>query len=340
MADLIARMRVLLGGVSRAGGRAGSGEGAPIRSASADDPAPEAAIAVEESMSDVSTVPAIAEVADYWSGHNVTGHKRFASREESLDYLSWRSDCYPYYDRCLPCDGFSGRRVLDYGCGPGNDLVALGVESPGVALTGADLSGPSLAEAADRLRLHGIEARLVQIAAEETRLPFDDGSFDHVRCIGVVQHTPDEVRVLREFSRILAPGGTLRIMTYNYDSLWTHLYVAYVKRIAEGLYADLDIREAFARTTDGPDCPYARCYTRAEFERLCGQAGFEATRFGCYISAWEMGLLPRRWEAIQELRLPRESRRFLSDLTLDERGIPHWQGEVAGIGLCFDFRKT
>ena len=54
---------------------------------------------------------------------------------------------------------------------------------------------------------------------------------------------------------------------YNYDSVWVHLYVAYVKKVKEGLYQDLDVRGAFAKTTDGPHCPISRVYKPEEF---CG----------------------------------------------------------------------
>jgi SAM-dependent methyltransferase len=43
-------------------------------------------------------------------------------------------------------------------------------------------------------------------------LPFPDASFDHILSIVVLEHTPEPGLVLREFHRILRPGGTTHIV--------------------------------------------------------------------------------------------------------------------------------
>ena len=59
-------------------------------------------------------------------------------------------------------------------------------------------------------------------------------------------------------------------MVYNRDSVWRHLYVAYERMILERTpFAGLDVDEAFTRTTDGAECPIARCYAGAECSPLC-----------------------------------------------------------------------
>jgi hypothetical protein len=58
---------------------------------------------------------------------------------------------------------------------------------------------------------------------------------------------------------------------------------------------------------------------------------------GVAVSAWEMACLPRRFDAIMDLRLPRESREFLRDLTFDSRGLPLRDGVHAGVDGCFRF---
>jgi ubiquinone/menaquinone biosynthesis C-methylase UbiE len=281
----------------------------------------------------------IGAVADYWTGHNVTNHHRFSSVEDSLEFLSWRNDQYLGFPEIMPVNDQAGRRVLDFGCGPGHDLVGLGLQSPGAVLTGTDLSSSSLDEAKARCDLHGLDVRLIQLSPQEKPLPFADGEFDTVLSSGVLHHTPDERRILREFHRVLAPAGRVRIMVYNYDSIWTHLYVAFVKMISEGLFGDLPIREAFARTTDGEACPIARCYTDAEFSEICRDAGFRVDSVGSYISVWEMNLLPQRFPAVQDRRLRAESRQFLTQLRFNDRGMPLWQGKVAGVGLCLELTK-
>jgi SAM-dependent methyltransferase len=280
------------------------------------------------------------EVSGYWTRHNVTNHHRFSSLEESLEFFAWRNDQYPGYIDLMPVAGYDSRRILDYGCGPGHDVVGFCQFSPGSQVTGVDVSPSSLREAQARISLHQAKARLVQLEPDCRTLPFDGASFDVVHSSGVLHHMPDPTQTMRELRRVISPDGVAQIMVYNYDSIWTHLYVAYEKMLVEGLYADLDIRQAFARTTDGPDCPIARPYRPGEFGQVCEDAGFVVERVQAAVSVWELSLLPKRYNAIMERRLAPESRRFLSELRFDDRGVPSHEGLVAGIDLCFLLRAA
>lgn len=53
-------------------------------------------------------------------------------------------------------------------------------------------------------------------------LPFEDGRFDHVACLDVLEHL-DYVPVLKEIHRILKPGGTVRIDVPHFTS--SNVYV-------------------------------------------------------------------------------------------------------------------
>ena len=62
-------------------------------------------------------------------------------------------------------------------------------------------------------------ARL-DIVSDITDIPVNDESFETLLCTEVLEHIPDAVSALKEFSRILKPGGTL-LITAPFASL-TH----------------------------------------------------------------------------------------------------------------------
>ena len=150
----------------------------------------------------------------------------------------------------------------------------------------------------------------------------------------------EPVAVLREFKRILRKNGTVNVMVYNYESLWLHLYVAYQRTLMQGVHIDLDIREQFARSTDGEDCPISRCYTPNEWIALCNEAEWIAEFAGAAVSMHEAALFPLRFDAIQNRKLRAESRRFLLELESDCRGYPVYRGHYAGIDGCYRLRKV
>jgi ubiquinone/menaquinone biosynthesis C-methylase UbiE len=275
----------------------------------------------------------------YWSDHNVTLHKRFSSAAESLEYLDWRNDQYIDYEKCLPVSSHDGEVVLDYGCGPGHDLVGFFTYSRPAAVYGLDVSAPSLAEAASRLTLHGYQCNLIQISESDERLPIDDVSIDYVHCSGVLNHVPDPEGVLKEFYRVLKPSGYARLMVYNRHSIWFQLYASFILPNADVRYRDLPIAEAFRRSTDGFDCPISRNWTVEEMVELASSANFQAKHIGNCISLFEMTLLPQRFAPMMNPSFSVESRKFLSKIVFDTRGIPYVDGQVAGIDGCYELRK-
>jgi ubiquinone/menaquinone biosynthesis C-methylase UbiE len=101
------------------------------------------------------------------------------------------------------------RRILDVGSGAGQMLQHLvKYADPGATLTGFDLSHKMLVRA--RHRLHSDRPRLV--AADLTRLPFADSSFDCLTCGYVLEHLPDARAGLAELSRVLSPGGRMLLL--------------------------------------------------------------------------------------------------------------------------------
>ena len=99
-----------------------------------------------------------------------------------------------------------GARVLDVGCGAGPFL--LHAAAHGLVPVGLDLSDGALAKA----RARGCE-RLVLGQGE--RLPFADGAFAFLVCLGNLEHFLDPLAGARELRRVLAPGGRGAVLLPN-----------------------------------------------------------------------------------------------------------------------------
>jgi ubiquinone/menaquinone biosynthesis C-methylase UbiE len=113
-------------------------------------------------------------------------------------------------------------RVLDVGCGPGH--VAFNFAPHVAHITAVDLSEAMLAQgrrlASDR-GITNIEFRKV----DAERLPFEDRSFELVTTRLNAHHWPQPETALREFRRVLRPGGRLLlndIVSFDDYTLDTH----------------------------------------------------------------------------------------------------------------------
>lgn len=104
-----------------------------------------------------------------------------------------------------------GQRLLDLGCGPG--LLLGQALARGAGAWGIDLSATALALA----RGQASGARLQAGNAEA--LPFRDGSFDHITCIGTFEHFLDGDRALAELRRVLKVDGRICVMVPNSRTL-------------------------------------------------------------------------------------------------------------------------
>lgn len=277
----------------------------------------------------------------FWTNYNVTLHANFETRKQSLDYFNWRNAQYLFYDELMPTAGFDGKVILDYGCGPCHDMVGFVENSKPSKLVGADISQTSLHEGGKRLKLHASDGvELLHLDADSAELQFEDGTFDYIHSSGVLHHIEEHkmLKIIKEFNRILKDDGTIRIMVYNYSSVWLHLNAAYKLKVVNRMH-DKSLEDVFRISTDTRFCPISRCYRPEEFISMCNSAGFDTKLLGCAVSLAEMKLLPERFVAIQDKELPEEHRQFLLDLKFDAYGRPVYKGEVAGLDAVYELRK-
>jgi ubiquinone/menaquinone biosynthesis C-methylase UbiE len=283
------------------------------------------------------------EVDSYWGGYTV-GSPPFPTARASERYLEWRFEEHPLFREFSGLWGDrDGEVVVDYGCGPGNDVVGFLVHTGARKVIGLDVSRKALELARRRIALHGDQSQrveLIQLHDSDPRIPLADDSVDYLQCQGVLQHTSDPLSILRELNRVLKPGREARVMVYNRESVWLHLYTAYLVMELEGRYRGMDVEEAFQLTTDGPECPIARCYRAEDFTAICAEAGFDASFLGGYLSRHELDVLSSHLErALADQRLGEEHRAFLRALEFDDAGLPLHRGAYAGVGGAYLLRS-
>lgn len=110
--------------------------------------------------------------------------------------------------------------ILDVGCGGGflsNELARQGYQ-----VTGVDVSPESLkvAEAHDTTKTVKYEV------ADAFKLPYPDASFDALTAMDFLEHVENPDLVIKEFSRVLKPGGLFFFHTFNRNPL---AYIVIIK---------------------------------------------------------------------------------------------------------------
>lgn len=99
-------------------------------------------------------------------------------------------------------------QVLEVGAGTGVHLKHVRHKFDRYVMT--DLNAPFLDAAALKQHQHG--DKVVAMAQDATKLEFGDATFDRVIGAHVLEHLPKPHEVLREWERVLKPGGILSLV--------------------------------------------------------------------------------------------------------------------------------
>jgi len=165
------------------------------------------------------TTPDLQRVKEFWESHPLfSGESQYltGSREffEQHRYVCI-NDCFAGQidSRIFPNPLTENLRVLDAGCGIGMwtlEFLTRGVKD----VVAIDLTRTALNLTRTRRQMFAQDSSDLLSQGSVDSLPFRTASFDHVNCQGVLHHIPDPSAGVKEFFRVLRPGGTLLISVY------------------------------------------------------------------------------------------------------------------------------
>ena len=171
--------------------------------------------------------------------------------------------CQRPFDILIPFEELADKDVLEIGVGQGShaQLIAPFCKS----FTGIDLTPIAAEVTAKRLQVFGLPGSILQMDAEEMAFPAE--RFDYIWSWGVIHHSADTLRILREMRRVLRPNGVATVMVYH-RSWWNYYLVSGLLRgLLQGKLRDQgNIHSVCQSGTDGA---IARHYTAREWLNCC-----------------------------------------------------------------------
>lgn len=114
----------------------------------------------------------------------------------------------------------STSRILELGCGPGGNVIAMGAGLPAAELVGVDLSQRHINEGQATLAATGL-SNITLHQADITRIDESWGKFDYIIAHGLYSWVPSEVQtaILNLSRKLLSPNG-IAYVSYNTNPGW------------------------------------------------------------------------------------------------------------------------
>ena len=247
-------------------------------------------------------------VEKFWSSHPCGADTGASSKRK--DYFQeiekYRYNTHRNIKRDARFQEFSGKRVLEVGCGVGTDGRQFA--NNGAIYTGINVDEGSTTLAVEAFELFGLSGTILQMDGEE--MEFQAGTFDHVYSFGVIHHTANPERMVEEMFRVCKPGGTFCVMLYNKSSVNYWFEIMFLRKMLryalmpsvapdfiskaggfdrDKLHRHREIMLSEKMTperwisinTDGPDNPLSRVFSRREAMELFIGSGFSDVRTYC-----------------------------------------------------------
>jgi len=177
-------------------------------------------------------------------------------------FMPWRERPF---DPLIDYEGLRGKDVLEIGVGNGSAAQLLASASG--SFTGIDLTEYAVRSTSRRLEAFDLRGRIRQMDAEQMDL--GDEEFDQIWSWGVVHHSSNPGKILKEMWRVLRPGGRAITMVYH-RTFWNYWICAGLMRgVLMGRLRKLgSVNAVLQEWTDGA---LARFYTISEWRTVVSE---------------------------------------------------------------------
>jgi SAM-dependent methyltransferase len=167
----------------------------------------------------MTQTPDINDVREYWDRRpcNIRhSHREIGTRDYFDEVESRKYFVEPHIPGFAQFPLWSGKRVLEVGCGIGTDAVNFA--RAGAIYHGVELSRESMALARTRFRVFGLLGSFLNVSGEELASAFAADYFDLVYSFGVIHHTPNQRGMVEQIRKVVRSDGVFKFMVYAKNS--------------------------------------------------------------------------------------------------------------------------
>ena len=218
-------------------------------------------------------LPTINEVENYWDSRPCN-LKHSSAEIGTLQYFNEvehrKYFVEPHIIDFAKFNDWSGKQVLEVGCGVGTDAVNFARK--GAIYTGIELSSESLALAKKRFEIFKLTGTFFHGNVEELEKVLGNIKYDLIYSFGVLHHTPSINLALKKIKNYCHEKSKVKIMVYASNS--------YKQKMIEN---GLDQPEAQY------GCPIANTYGREEIIEILKVSGFKTISITqCHIFPYQV----------------------------------------------------
>ena len=171
------------------------------------------------------------------------------------EYADWRDASLTTSWRHFGDDELSGKDVLDFGCGAGQLSFFLASKDLAKTITGVDIDEVALARAnAILAKQSELKGKMSFLEGSVEGLPVEDGSIDLITAFDCLEHVMDPGAILKDWMRVLRPGGRVLIEWFPFKGPWgPHMEALIPVPWAHVIFGEKAMFRTAAAIYDDPD---------------------------------------------------------------------------------------